>query len=141
MKLKNFADVIVDKTIKFAKENGKNIAVTVLAEALDVPITTVPKSTPKESGKPNNMINGYAYPRNAMEAGIESMLNTARKMLYGKDKLEIAKKIFEISKTTDGSTRIYAIKALEKIQDLLLYSEEKKQVALMIAELSSEWSD
>lgn len=135
MKAKELANVVVNRSVKFLKENGKNIAVTVLAEALDVPITT---SRNVYSCKSANMRTSqpYIYPRNAKEAAIESMYNSAKSMMFDSDKEEVAGKIFKIALTGDDSTMIYGIKLLERIQSTMLFDSNKKSIATMISKLA-----
>lgn len=136
MKAREIANVIVNRSVKFMKENGKNIAVTVLAEALDVPITTSSRNAYSTRPAGACSTQNYIYPRNAKEAAIESMYNSAKSMMFDSDKEEVAGKIFKIASNADDSTKIYAIKLLERIQSTMLFDSNKKSIATMISKLA-----
>lgn len=133
MSIKNIARAIAEQSVNYLKTNGKNIAVTVLAETLDVPITTVSRNVYRPSytsSVPQD------YPRNASEAAIDSLYMTAKGLYSESRKLEIAQKIFDIAKNGDDNIRIYAIRKLQSIQSQMYSESRKSDISMLIASLA-----
>ena len=138
MNFKDIASVIVDHSVKFVKENGKNIAVTVLAEALDVPITTAQRPTPARQENLYRM-DAYKtnlYPKTTAELAIDTIQATALKMSFDSQRENAARKILKIALQADPDTRAYAIMALNRIQETMDFDSNKRKLVEMVANLA-----
>ena len=138
MNFKDIASVVVDRSVKFVKENGKNIAVTVLAEALDVPITTAQRPAPVRQENPYRM-DAYKtnlYPKTTAELAIDTIQATALKMSFDSQRENAAKKILKIALQADPDTRAYAIMALNRIQETMDFDSNKRKLVEMVANLA-----
>lgn len=136
MSVKNIARAIAEKSVDYLRANGKNIAVTVLAETLDVPITTVSRNMYQTRSYISQTSTERSYPRNSAEAAIDSLYSTAKGMYSEARVYEIARKIYSIAKNSDDSTRVYAIKILERIQSKIYSESRKSDISMLIAELA-----
>lgn len=134
MSIKNIARAIAEQSVNYLKTNGKNIAVTVLAETLDVPITTVSRNMYRPSCTVPSATQDY--PRNASEAAIDSLYMTAKGLYSESRKLEIAQKVFDIAKNGDDNIRIYAIRKLQSIQSQMYSESRKSDISMLIASLA-----
>lgn len=133
MSFKNFMKDLGYAAAKYAKENGKSIAVNAIASALNVPVTTNIGSyynKPVSAGSGN-----YIYPRNSAEAAIDSLYKSNDQYFFDSDKEKLAYKIYNLAKTSDESTKTYAIYILSKITDEMIFGSSKERVSKMIENL------